>query len=408
MEDLALILADRKTDLDYRIGLLSGKKPTAKVYYDGVKQKASAVIEKLNKELNDDWTLALGVDAPDYAKVGINEIYNEVSKNPSNLTVVMNQALTTGGFSAAGSQGTSLIVKKLPGMEGDYISDVNGINRKINLVKSNEAIDGVSYTNLSPEEQKNYKFDAMAGGYQKVNDKYIDIQDKDGQFLRYWLNGDNSVKSVQLNGNEDINEDYKQSGATGLVPLSVLGKQINDLKKQTEERTLNDQKTLVEKTAAEKAAMPKQLGLTQPNNQKPVLNMGNLPKANVEGNIKIDAGTPLNSNQSVGPTIVKPTFASKQVELPQLTPSQNQNFGTSFAASQASQPKILTSTSTPAQAKANTQAASKLQLASEQLKPIATSTKLNFTPQQTAEMAPPVVEQKKPSLWDKITSLFRR
>lgn len=403
MEDLALILADRKTDLDYRIGILSNQKPTAKVYYDGVKQKASAVIEKLNKELNDDWTLALGVDAPDYAKVGINDIYNEVSNNPSNLTVVMNQALTTGGFSAAGSQGTPLIVKRLPGMEGDYIADSNGINRKVNLVKSSDVIDGVSYTNLKPDEQKNYKFDAMAGGYQKVNDKYVDIQDKDGQFLRYWLNGDNTVKSVQLNGNEDLNEDYKNAGATGLVPLSVLGKQINDLRKQAEQQTISEQKTLMEK----KATDPKQFSLTPADTQKPVLNVGNLPNNNINGNLKIDAGTPLNANQPVTPTVVKPTFATQQTEAPILTPAQNKNFGTNYAASPAAESKIVSGSSTPTQIKASNQAATKLQLASEQIKPIATSTKINFTPQQVASMAPPVI-QKKTSLWDKITGLFKR
>jgi len=412
LSDLSTVLADRKDDLDYRLGILSGKNQNSKVYYNGSNQKISNVIESINKELNDDWTSALGVDAPDYAKVGINDIYNEVSQNPGNLTVVMTDALTTGGFSAVGSQATPLVIRKLPGMNENYIADENGINHKINEIKSNEFIDGVNYSNLKPEEQKNYKFDTTSGGYQKINDKYVDIKDPTtGQFLRYWINNDNTIKSVQLNGEQDINEEYKSAGVNGIVSLLSLSKQTENINKQVEDQKISEQQTLIEKKANE----PRQLGLVG-ENKTPVgaTKLNILPETisktgtnPVPGNVSINGNMPLDSTEVITPTIVKPTFASQQTPL-NLTPQQNITAGASINKAITSIPQTITPTTNPSVIKTQQDTANKtaqtLKLATPVSIPNPSGTKINLG----QNYAPPVIQQKKSSLWDKITGLFKR
>jgi hypothetical protein len=406
LSDLASVLADRKDDLDYRLSLLSGKNQNSKVYYQGTNQKISAVITDIQKELNDDWTASLGVDAPDYAKVGINDIYNEISKNPGNLAVVMTEALTTGGFSAVGSNATPLVVRKLPGMSDNYVTDENGINYKINEQTSKEVISSDDYFKLKDEEKANYKVDPTGAGFQKIKDRYIDVSDpKTGQFIRYNLNADNSIKSALYNGTDDVTE------ATGGKLLSIAGviKQAESLKKQYDEQVLSEQQTLADK----KKSMPNQLGLVGDKNKPFGATKLNLPSEalsptntnSIGGNIKLEGNLPLDTSKPVESTIVKPTFANTQAKL-DLTPEQNSSAGASInkimTNYEATKP-ITNGIITPTAKQNQTNLENKLQIATPT--PIANPSGVKINLDQS--YAPPTVE-KKTSLWDKIKGLFSR
>lgn len=406
LSDLSAVLADRKDDLEYRLSLLSGKKPNSKVFYDGSNQKVSTVIAAINKELNDDWTASLGVDAPDYAKVGINDIYNEVSKNPGNLAVVMTEALTTGGFSAVGSEASPLVVRKLPGMNENYVVDENGINHKVNELTSNEVIPSEEYFKLSDAEKANYKVSSTGAGFQKIKDRYIDVNDpKTGQFIRYRLNADNTIQSAMLNDSEDVTQ---QIGGK-LLSIAGVTKQAEELKKQSDAQLIEEQKTLAEK----KNLSPKQLNVVgvKPNDSSIKLNLNPetlSPTSAQKGgsNINLDGNTPLDSTKPVSPTIIKPTFENKQVKL-NLTPEQNSSAGAEINKIITNTPQVITSTTSPSVIKSQQEAANKTAQTLKIATPTPISNPSGLKINLDSSYAPPTV-QKKTSLWDKITGLFKR